>query len=238
MSRYSSPAQTLAAEGFAVFFPNYRASTGRGVEFSKMDQHDLAEEEFNDLVDAKNHLVEMGLVDTERVGITGGSYGGYATMWASTALSEHFAAGVAFVGISSQLSMFGTSDIPNEHHLVHHRAWPWDDWQWLLERSPIYYADKGRTPLLILHGKEDPRVHPGQSLEMYRYLKLRTDTPVRLVWYPGEGHGNRSTAAQLDYGMRLLRWLTHFLQGPGGEAPAYDLGHAARLEAAQKDAEE
>ena len=177
-------------------------------------------------------------MDAERVGITGGSYGGYATMWASTALSEHFAAGVAFVGISSQLSMFGTSDIPNEHHLVHHRAWPWDDWQWLLERSPIYYADKGRTPLLILHGKEDPRVHPGQSLEMYRYLKLRTDTPVRLVWYPGEGHGNRSTAAQLDYGMRLLRWLTHFLQGPGDEAPAYNLGHSARLEAAQKDAEE
>src|SRR5690606_28112633 len=128
----------------------------------------------------------------------GGSYGGYATMWASTALTEHFAAGVAFVGISDQVSLFGTSDIPNELYLVHTRFWPWEDWLFALQRSPIYYAGQARTPLLILAGDRDPRVNPGQSLELYQYIKLRTDTPVRLVWYPGEGHGNRNTAAQLD----------------------------------------
>ncbi len=98
-----------------------------------------------------------------------------------------------FVGISDKISKVGTTDIPDEKYLVHHRKRPWDDWQYFLERSPIYHADKSRTPLLILHGKDDPRVHPAQSLELYRHLKLRGKPPVRLVLYPGE---STATAAR------------------------------------------
>ena len=231
MTRYSGPGQVFAANGYAVVYPNYRGSTGRGVEFSKLDQHDYAEEEFNDLVDAKRHLVEEGLVDPDRVGITGGSYGGYASMWSASALTDEYAASVAFVGISDQISKFGTGDIPYEMHNVHALAWPWDDWMWLLKRSPIYHAGKTKTPLLIMGGDKDPRVHPGQSLEMYRFVKIRTDTPVRLVIYPGEVHGNRNTAAQYDYSLRLMRWMDHYLKGPGGEPPPYELDHAERLKA-------
>jgi len=230
MTGYSRPGQVLAADGYAVVYPNYRGSTGRGVEFSKLDQHDYAEEEFNDLVDAKRHLVEEGLVDPDRVGITGGSYGGYASMWSASALTEEYAAAVAFVGISDQISKFGTGDIPYEMLNAHALAWPWDDWMWLLERSPIYHAGQTKTPLLIMGGDKDPRVHPGQSLEMYRFVKIRTDTPVRLVIYPGEVHGNRNTAAQYDYSLRLMLWMDHYLKGPGGEAPPYELDHASRLE--------
>jgi dipeptidyl aminopeptidase/acylaminoacyl peptidase len=114
---------------------------------------------------------------------------------------------------------------------AHALAWPWDDWMWLLKRSPIYHAGKTKTPLLIMGGDKDPRVHPGQSLEMYRFVKIRTDTPVRLVIYPGEVHGNRNTAAQYDYSLRLMRWMDHYLKGPGGEPPPYELDHAERLEA-------
>lgn len=231
VTSYSRPAQLLASQGYAVAYPNYRGSTGRGVEFSKLGQNDYADEEFSDIVDAKNALVAAGIADSERVGISGGSYGGYATMWGATALSEHFAAGVAFVGISNQVSKFGTGDIPWEMYNMHSRAWPWEDWMWMLRRSPVFHADKARTPLLIMHGDKDPRVHPSQSLEMYRHIKLRTETPVRLVFYPDEGHGNRKTAAQLDYGMRLERWMNHYLKGPGGDAPDYEIDHAARLEA-------
>jgi len=230
MSNYSQPGQALAGDGYAVVYPNYRGSTGRGVEFSKLDQHDYAEEEFNDLVDAKTHLVDAGLADAAKTGISGGSYGGYATMWGATALSEHFAAAVAFVGISNQTSKFGTGDIAYEMYNVHSLAWPWDDWMWMLQRSPIYHADKARTPLLIMGGDKDPRVHPGQSLEMYRHIKLRTDTPVRLVIYPGEVHGNRHTAARYDYALRMQRWMDHYLKGPGGEPPDYEIDHASRLE--------
>jgi len=231
LTNYSLPGQVMAGDGYAVVYPNYRGSTGRGVEFSKLDQHDYAEEEFNDLVDAKTYLVNADIADGDRVGISGGSYGGYATMWGATALSEEFAAAVAFVGISNQTSKFGTGDIPYEMYYVHSLAWPWEDWMWMLQRSPVYHAGNAQTPLLIMGGDKDPRVHPGQSLEMYRHVKLRTDTPVRLVIYPGEVHGNRNSAARYDYSLRSKRWMDHYLKGPGGEPPPYELDHAARMEA-------
>src|SRR5690606_39013494 len=97
LSAYSQPGQLLAAEGFAVFYPNYRGSTGRGVDFSKLGQRDYAGKEFDDLVDAVDHLVETGLVDKDKVGVTGGSYGGFASAWCATKLTDRFAASVMFV---------------------------------------------------------------------------------------------------------------------------------------------
>jgi dipeptidyl aminopeptidase/acylaminoacyl peptidase len=219
LTGYSSPGQVGAARGFAVFYPNYRGSTGRGVAFSKLSQADAAGKEFDDLVDGVDHLVSAGLVDRARVGITGGSYGGYASAWGATYYSERFAASVMFVGISDNLSKYGTSDIPHELYMVHHRKRPWEDWSYFLQRSPIYHVDKARTPLLILHGEEDPRVHPSQSLELYRHVKVRTQTPVRLVLYPGEGHGNARAASRLDYNLRMIQWMEHYLRGPGGAPP-------------------
>jgi dipeptidyl aminopeptidase/acylaminoacyl peptidase len=186
-------------------------------------QGDYAGAEFDDLVDGVQALAARGLVDADRVGITGGSYGGFASAWGATALSEHFRASVMFVGVSDQISKFGTTDIPNEMYLVHARSWPWEAWDFYRERSPIYHAQKHRTPLLILHGKEDTRVHPSQSLILYRYLRTLDQAPVRLVWYPGEGHGNRKAAARLDYAHRLVRWMEHYITGPGGEKPPFVL---------------
>lgn len=237
LDRYSYPIKHAAGKGFAVFLPNYRGSTGRGVEFSKMGQADYAGAEFNDLVDAISHLSNIGLVDKKRVGITGGSYGGYASAWAATALSEHFAASVMFVGISNQLSKFGTTDIPKEMYNVHARNYPWDKWQWMLERSPIYHTDKAKTPILIMHGEQDTRVHPSQSMELYRYIKTRTDTPVRLVFYPTEPHGNKKTAAQLDYSMRLMRWMEFYLKGKNKakQLPPYELNHRKKLKEMEQE---
>ncbi|MBT0586779.1 S9 family peptidase [Alteromonas oceanisediminis] len=233
LTGYSTPAQFAAADGYAVFYPNYRGSTGRGVAFAKQHQDDYAGKEFNDLVDGVNALADAGIINKDRVGITGGSYGGYASMWGATALTEHFAAAVAFVGISNQVSKFGTSDIPNEMHLVHSLKWPWEDnWMNLIERSPIFHAGKSKTPTLIMHGEEDTRVHPSQSMELFRAMKVRTETPVRLVFYPGEGHGNRKAAAQYDYALRLMRWMdTYLADGASRQTPMpdFDLGMAERL---------
>ena len=233
LTAYSMPGQYAAAKGYAVYYPNYRGSTGRGVAYAKQHQNDYAGKEFNDLVDGVDALVKAGLVDRARVGITGGSYGGYASMWGATALTEHFAAAVAFVGISNQVSKFGTSDIPNEMHLVHSLKWPWEDnWMNLLERSPIFHAGKANTPILILHGEKDTRVHPSQSMELYRSIKVRTNTPARLVFYPNEGHGNRRAAAQYDYALRLMRWMDTYLAEDASrdtEKPPFDLGLADKL---------
>jgi len=227
--RYSTPTWYMAQQGFATFFPNYRGSTGRGVEFSKLGQNDYAGKEFDDIVDAKEHLVEIGFADAERIGITGGSYGGYASAWGATKQTEHFAASVMFVGISNNLSKFGTTDIPNEMHLVHARSYPWDKWQWYLERSPIYWAEQARTPILIMHGEEDTRVHPSQSMELYRYLKVHGNVPVRLVLYPGEGHGNSRAASQLDYAYRMERWMKWYLVDQKEGQPPHELDFAERL---------
>jgi dipeptidyl aminopeptidase/acylaminoacyl peptidase len=229
LTSYARPGQVAAARGFAVFYPNYRGSTGRGVEFSKQGQADAAGKEFDDLIDGIDHLVAQGIVDKDRVGITGGSYGGYASAWGATYYSERFAASVMFVGISDNVSKLGTTDIPEEMFLVHHRKRLWDDWDYFLDRSPIRHVQKNRTPTLILHGKNDPRVHPSQSLELYRHLKSLQQAPVRLVLYEGEGHGNRKAAARLDYLLRLMRWMEHYLQGPGGDAPPRELDYKEHL---------
>lgn len=231
IDRYTYPIKNAAARGFAVFLPNYRGSTGRGVEFSKMGQADYAGKEFDDLVDAISHLSKMGIVDKRRVGITGASYGGYASAWAATALSKHFAASVMFAGVSDQVSKFGTTDVPTEIYDVHARSYPWEKWQWMLERSPIYHTDKAKTPILIMHGESDVRVNFGQSMELYRYIKTRTDTPVRLVLYPKEGHGNDHNAAQLDYSIRLMRWMEFYLKGrkKHKKMPPYEIDHGIQL---------
>lgn len=220
---YSKPGQVAAGQGYAVFLPNYRGSTGYGVAFAKQHQGDYAGKEFDDLIDAKRYLVSEGITDAKRVGITGGSYGGFATAWGSTYYSSEYAAGVMFVGISNNVSKFGTTDIPNEMYNVHERKWPWEEWDHLMERSPITHVDKAQTPLLIMHGAEDTRVSPTQSYELYRHLKVRKpDLPVRLVLYPGEGHGNQQAAARYDYNLRMMQWFDTYLKTGNAKAKLPD----------------
>jgi dipeptidyl aminopeptidase/acylaminoacyl peptidase len=224
LTGYSMPGQMATARGYAVFYPNYRGSTGRGLEFVRSSQGDPAGKEFDDVVDGIDHLIALGIVDRDRVGVTGGSYGGYATAWMSTYYSDRFAAGVMFVGISNNISKWGTSDIPDELYLVHDLERIWDDnWDKYLERSPIYHVDRARTPLLIMHGAQDTRVHPAQSMELYRHLVVRRpEVPVRLVFYPDEGHGNVRSASRLDYTLRMMGWFEAYLMGDG-TMPGLDL---------------
>jgi dipeptidyl aminopeptidase/acylaminoacyl peptidase len=222
LTAYQIPGQMAAAKGYAVFYPNYRGSTGRGIEFIYSSQADLAGKEFDDIVDGVDYLIDQGIADPARIGVTGGSYGGYASAWMSTYYSERFAASVMFVGISNNLSKWGTSDIPDELYLVHSRERMWesdDKWMDYLRRSPIYWVDRAETPILILHGSEDTRVHPGQSLELYRHLKVRKpEVPLRLVFYPGEGHGNVNSTARYDYTLRMFQWFDAYLKSGDAEA--------------------
>lgn len=228
LTAYSMPGQMSAANGYAVFYPNYRGSTGRGIEFIFSSQGDLSGKEFDDIVDGVDYLIERGIADPNRIGVTGGSYGGYASAWMSTYYSDRFAAAVMFVGISNNLSKWGTSDIPEELYLVHSRERMWEsDAKWMdyLRRSPIYWVDRAETPILIMHGSNDTRVHPAQSLELYRHLKVRKpEVPARLVWYPGEGHGNTRSASKFDYNYRMLQWFDTYLMtgNRSAELPHWD----------------
>ncbi len=212
MTGYGTWGQIASGEGYFVFYPNYRASSGRGVEFEKADRGDLAGKEFEDVIDGIDFLIKEGKVDKARVGIGGGSYGGYFSAWGATKYTERFAASVVFVGVTNQLSKSLTTDIPYEDYYVHWGVWPHENFELYLDRSPIKYAPGAKTPTLILHGKEDPRVPPLQSVELYRSLKLHGKAPVRLVFYPGEGHGNRKHTSRLDFAVRTMDWFNYYLK--------------------------
>lgn len=215
LTGYGSWGQLMSRKGYFVWFPNYRSSTGRGIEYAKDDHGDLAGTEFDDQVDAIDHFVERGWVDRDRVGLGGGSYGGYAGAWAATKQTEHFAAAVAMVPITHVATKYLTTDIPWEYYYVHYEEmWPFEQWDYMEERSPLTYAPQARTPLLLAGGTSDPRVHPSQPFMLYRAVKETTDTPVRYIQYPGEGHGNRTNVYRYDYLVRTMRWFEYYLR-PG-----------------------
>ncbi len=206
------PAQVLAGRGYVVLMPNYRGSGGRGVAFSKADHRDLGGEEFDDVLAGIDHLAAQGIVDANRVGISGTSYGGYFSAWAATRHSDRFKVAIPFAGLTNWQAFTLTTDIPVEMSAVHWDLHPWNQHAgtyW--ERSPVAHIDKANTPTLIGHDLADDRVHPEQSLELYQALKLKGVT-VDLVQYPREPHGLRERAHQLDYMRRIIEWLDRYLK--------------------------
>jgi dipeptidyl aminopeptidase/acylaminoacyl peptidase len=234
VTTYSGWGQLLSRQGYFVWYPNYRSSTGRGVAFAKADHGDPMGRELQDHLDAIDDFVARGWVDRARVGIGGGSYGGYTAAWAATRHTGHFAAAVSFVPITWVPGLVYSSDIPREFFFVHYEEqWPHEAWDFMEERSPLTYASRTRTPLLVAGGTSDPRVHPSQPFMLYRAVETSTDTPVRYVQYPGEGHGNRVNVFRYDYALRALRWFGQYLQ-PGDHRsdapPPLDLDYGPWLQ--------
>lgn len=208
---YSRWGQMLAGAGFLTFYPNYRGSIGRGPAFAKADHKDLMGKEFEDMLDGIDHLVKTGVADANRVGIGGGSYGGYTSAWATTFASDRFKAAIPWMGITNWISMTGTSDIFLENSTVHWALVMYENYEKYWERSPLKYIDRAKTPTLIIHGAADPRVPPGQSLELYTALKWK-GVPVEYVTYPREGHGLAERAHQEDFMKRVLAFFEKHLK--------------------------
>ncbi|MFQ5512263.1 MAG: S9 family peptidase [Candidatus Krumholzibacteriia bacterium] len=231
--RYSSPTQVLAGKGYAVFLPNYRSSTGYGVDFTSDHLGDAAGKEFDDIADGIDHLVKTGIADRDRVGLGGGSYGGYAAAWFSSYYTKYVRAVCMFVGISNLVSKRSTTDIPYEELFVHSGKPLEEMWQLSLERSPVYYARQSRSAVLIYGGEADPRVHPSQSLEYYRRLKVNGHPAVRLVRYPGEGHGNARQPGKIDVLHRTLQWYDWYVRDAkpfDGPMPPLDISDTYGIE--------
>jgi dipeptidyl aminopeptidase/acylaminoacyl peptidase len=211
------PAQLLAGAGYAVFRPNYRASGGRGVDFSRGDHRDLGGREFDDVLDGIDFLHAQGIADRDRVGISGTSYGGYFSAWAGTRHAGRFRVAIPFAGISNWMSFTGTTDIPLEMALVHWDLLPWEHPLLMWERSPLAHITPGSTPMIIGHGLVDERVHPEQMIQLHQLLRLQ-GVPSELVLYPREPHGLLERQHQMDYMNRILRAFDHYVRPP--TAPA------------------
>ncbi|MFN0150012.1 MAG: S9 family peptidase [bacterium] len=205
------PSQLFASRGAVFLLPNYRGSIGRGVAFTKGDFGDPAGAEFQDVLDGIDALAAQGLVDPERVGIIGRSYGGYMSAWAATKESARFKAAVVNYGVANMWSAWACGDIPSEHELVHWGWFPVDRPLIAFDRSPVSHVRNGRTPTLIMHGASDKRVHPTQSLELYEGLKLQKGLPVEFVMFPREEHGYVEAPHRLEACRRAVDWMTKYL---------------------------
>lgn len=208
-TRGGYPVQLFATNGYVVLEPNYRGSQGRGVAFGKADQKDLGGKEFTDVIAGIKHLAAQGLVDDERVGMGGWSYGGYFSGLAATKYKEHFKAAMVGAAITNWVSFTGTTEIEHENSLVHWDLWPYDNYELVWDRSPMAHIKDSKVATLIVHGAEDTRVPPEQAYELYRALR-HVGTMTELVTYPREGHGLRERAHQIDFAIRFVEWFdTH-----------------------------
>ncbi len=208
---YAVPGQALAERGYFVLYPNYRGSTGRGVAFAKADHEDLGGKEFTDVLDGIDALAAKFPIDKKRVGITGGSYGGYFTALGVTRYSDRFAAGVFLFGITNWISFLGESDIPVENSKVHWALWCYDHVEACWQASPIGNIQKAATPTLLFQGEADPRVPKPQSDELYAALKWK-GVPAEYVLFPREKHGFRERAHQIETFDRMLAWFDKYLR--------------------------
>jgi dipeptidyl aminopeptidase/acylaminoacyl peptidase len=205
------PVQLYAANGFFVLEPNYRGSQGRGVSFAKANHKDLGGKEFDDILGGVDLLVSKGMVDNDRVGTGGFSYGGYLSAWAGTKHSPRFKAAMMGAGISNWISFSGTTEIIHEMSLVHWDVW-WNDSTTLVwNRSPLAHINTAKTPMLIVHGGADTRVPLSQSEEMYNALKLRK-VPVQMVVYKRQPHGILEREAKIDFMNRTLTWFKEYVK--------------------------
>jgi dipeptidyl aminopeptidase/acylaminoacyl peptidase len=213
----AGPGQSWAAQGWAVFYPNPRGSTGYGEKWMRGNIPDWGGGDYRDIMTGVDELIRRGVVDSTRMAFEGWSYGGYMTSWV-VSQTGRFKAAMMGAGLPSLLSMASTTDIPGYIDTFFNGMPQYDgslvnpSIKFYLERSAISYSDRVTTPLLILHGGNDERVPIGQPMEFYRALKNRGKT-TELVFYPREGHGLSEYYHQLDRMKREYEWIARYTLG-------------------------
>jgi dipeptidyl aminopeptidase/acylaminoacyl peptidase len=220
---YNSIAQFLANRGYAVLMPNFRASTGFGKKFLNSGNKQWGLLMQDDITWGVKHLVAQGVADPKRVGIMGGSYGGYATLAGVTYTPDLYAAAVAIVAPSNLITLL--ESIPPYweagktifYERMGNPNTP-EGKAFLLKQSPLTHADKIKTPLLIVQGANDPRVNKRESDQIVIALRDR-NYPVEYLLAPDEGHGFQRPVNNMAMFARGEEFLAKYLGGrfqPGG----------------------
>ncbi len=202
--------QWFAAAGHAVFLPNPRGSSGRGHAFAAMVAGQLGGAELTDVLSGIDLLVAEGVADPDRLGIAGWSHGGYLATWA-VARTDRFRAAMTGAGISDWGMLVGTGEAgAQEADLSGSTGWEGPGPHPHDRVSPISYASRIRTPLLIVHGEQDTNVPVGQSVFLHRALRHHGAEHTFVV-YPREGHWIGERAHQLDLLRRSRAWFARRL---------------------------
>jgi dipeptidyl aminopeptidase/acylaminoacyl peptidase len=204
--------QCLAARGYVVFYCNPRGSDGYGYAFRDAIHGQWGDADMPDILSGVDYVVQQGFIDTTRLAVTGGSYGGYMTAWI-VGHDQRFAAAVSQRGVYHLTSFFGTSDIP-ELMEGEFDTQPWEDPEYLWRHSPLAYVNEIKTPLLIIHSEQDFRAPIPDAEHLYVMLQW-LERDVEFVRYPREGHElsrsgePRHRVDRLD---RILAWFDKYCQ--------------------------
>jgi dipeptidyl aminopeptidase/acylaminoacyl peptidase len=214
--------QVLAASGIGVFYCNPRGSEGYGQDFSDANHRDWGPGPMQDVLAGVDALVEQGLADPDRLGVTGGSYGGYLTNWI-IAHDDRFRAAMTCRSVSDMTMLFLTGDISGgDWAELEFDGTPWSDPVYYREISPISYADRITTPLLIQHSEKDIRTTVGQAEALFTVLRT-LKRPVRLLRVPEETHELTRSGTPFRRVENLeivLAWFRHYLvEGRNGLPP-------------------
>ena len=202
--------QLYAAKGYAVLYINPRGSSGYGQKFSDGSVGNWGGGDYQDLMrGVEVTLANYKWIDPNRLGVMGGSYGGFMTNWVITQ-TDRFKAAVASASLSNLISFYGTSLYQDLIH-TEFNGLPWNNYDLLWKYSPIRYVRNVRTPTLFIHGEVDNDVHITQAEEMYMALK-RLGVESVLVRYPREGHGLREPQHRLDQTNRVLAWFDKYVK--------------------------
>lgn len=204
--------QLFVQAGYAVLAPDFRGSSGYGKAFRLANTGVWGVNDTQDCLDAAAYLKQLDWVDGERLGIWGGSYGGYLVLCALTEEPEVFRAGIDLYGDSEIVESYRHGDRLGRLDLQRQMGTPEDGVATYRRGSPVYRAERLEAPLLILHGRDDLRVVPQMSERMVEALRIEGKF-FEHHFYEGEGHGFRKPANRRDAARRMLAFFDRYLKG-------------------------
>jgi dipeptidyl aminopeptidase/acylaminoacyl peptidase len=207
----SADAQALVASGIAVFAPNVRGSSGFGKAFMAMDDGAKRVSAVHDIKATTDALVAMGIADSKRLGIMGGSYGGYMVMAGVTQFPDMFAAAANLFGIVNFESFFRESEPWMAAISTTEYGDPSTQADVLKELSPIHKLDRVKTPLFVLHGANDTNVPVVEAEQIVAAMKKR-GVPVKYTLFPDEGHGWRKIPNRVRSTTEIVRFFVEHLK--------------------------
>ena len=210
---FRSDYQALVMQGIAVFAPNVRGSSGFGKRFVNLDNGELRFNAIKDIQSSVGYLIANGIADPDRLGIMGGSYGGYMTMAGLTEYPDLFKAGADLFGVVNFETFF-----------VHTEPWmaaistveygdPKTQLDVLRRLSPIHKVDQVKAATIVLHGANDTNVPVVEAEQVVNNLKQRA-VPVEYVLFPDEGHGWRKVSNRIRSTVEITRWFVKYLAAP------------------------
>ena len=204
----------LAGAGMFVLYTNPRGSAGYGADFTFSTRGRWGMEDYEDLMKAVDIVAVRPDVDSTRMGVTGGSYGGFMTAWITTK-TNRFKAAQADRMISNWYSWYGASDAQGLTEFEFYGK-PWENWDLYEELSPIKYVQNVKTPTLIVQSEEDHRTPMADAEQWFMALR-KQNVPVEFLRYPRSTHDLSRTGEPwllVDRLARLRQWFSYWLQGP------------------------